>query len=84
MFTPPTNKSRMLFTIFSSTERHGSRIYSSGEAFEQFFPNISADEAQHQLGPDGYRELSRTTANEFIAGLEHLFGETPDEAGRDT
>ncbi len=71
-----------LFTIFSASERHGSRIYSSGEAFEEFFPNISADEARRQLGPDGLRELSRTTANEFIS--DHLFGEMPADADGDT
>jgi Holliday junction resolvase-like predicted endonuclease len=74
MFSPPTNRTRMLFTIFS--EERGSRIYTSADAFEEFFPKISAVEARRHLGADGYRELNQTTAREFIAGLERLLDET--------
>ena len=49
MFTPPTNRTRMLFTV--SPETGGMRMWVSADAFEQFFPEISADEARRQLGP---------------------------------
>jgi hypothetical protein len=67
----------MLFTIFS--DKTGSRMYTSSEAFEEFFPTISADEARRELGPDGYRELNEDTAREYIDGLERLLGEAPAE-----
>ena len=77
MFTSPRNRTRMLFTIFS--DKTGSRMYTSSEAFEEFFPTISADEARRELGPDGYRELNEDTAREYIDGLERLLGEAPAE-----
>jgi hypothetical protein len=62
-------------------EKPGARMYTSADAFEEFFPDISAEEARHQLGPDGFRPLDQRTAREFIAGLERLFGAMPDDAG---
>jgi hypothetical protein len=79
MFTPPTNRTRMLFTIW--TERGASRIYTSSEAFAEFFPEVSVDLVRRHLGPDGYRELDQNSAAEFISGLTRLFAkpevETP-------
>jgi hypothetical protein len=70
MFTAPTNKTRMLFTV--SPETGGIRIWLSADAFEEFFPEISASEARRQLGPDGERHLDQTDTREFIAGLKRL------------
>ena len=49
MFTPPTNRTRMLFTVWPETG--GLHMWVSADAFEEFFPEISADEARRQLGP---------------------------------
>src|SRR5262249_46264998 len=78
MFTPPTNRTRMLFTIW--TEQGASRMYTSSEAFEEFFPGISADQARRHLGPDGYRELEQNSAAEFLTGLDRLLAEARSEA----
>jgi hypothetical protein len=76
MFAPPTNWTRMLFTV--SPEVDGIRMWVSADAFEQFFPEISADEARLQLGPaEKDRLLDQTATREFIAGLERLLPKTP-------
>ena len=58
MFTPPANRTRMLFTV--SPETGGTHMWVSADAFEQFFSEISADAARRQLGPDGKRDLDQT------------------------
>jgi hypothetical protein len=49
MFTPPTNRTRMLFTVWPDTG--GMHLWVSADAFEEFFAETSADEARRQLGP---------------------------------
>ena len=39
----------MLFTVWPETG--GLRMWMSADAFEEFFPEVSADEARRQLGP---------------------------------
>jgi hypothetical protein len=75
MFTPATNKTRMLFTV--QPETGGVRIWVSAHAFEEFFPEISANEARRQLEPQGERHLDPTATREFIARLERLLDRTP-------
>ena len=76
MFTPPTNRTRMLFTVWS--EKDALRVWMSADAFEEFFPEISADEARRQLGPaDQERLLDGNATREFIAGLERLLQPAP-------
>ncbi len=68
----------MLFTLW--TEQGAGRMYTSSEAFEEFFPGISADQARRHLGPDGYRRLDQHSAAEFLSGLERLAAESQAEA----
>jgi hypothetical protein len=76
MFTPATNKTRTLFTV--SPNMGGIAIWVSADAFAEFFPEISADDAQRQLGPaDEERLLDQTAIREFIAGLDRLLHLTP-------
>jgi hypothetical protein len=76
MFTPPTNRTRMLFTVWPETG--GMHVWLSADAFEQFFPEISADEARRQLGPaEEDRLLDQTAIGEFVAGLKRLLPLTP-------
>jgi hypothetical protein len=70
MFTPPTNRTRMLFTV--RPEPDGIRIWVSADTFAEFFPELSADDARRRLGPDGERHLDHTATREFIAGLKRL------------
>jgi hypothetical protein len=75
MFTSPRNRTRMLFTVWPKTD--GIHMWVSADTFDQFFPEISADEARRQLGPDGERHLEETAIRESIAGLERLLHPTP-------
>jgi hypothetical protein len=76
MFTPPTNRTRMLFTV--SPETGCMRMWVSADALEQFFPEISADEARRQIGPaEEQRFLDVATIREFMAGLERLLRGAP-------
>jgi hypothetical protein len=71
MFTGPGNRARMLLT--ASPDTGGIRMWVSADSFEQFLPDISADDARRQLGPtDENRLLDQTATQEFIAGLERL------------
>ena len=85
MFTPPTNKTRMLFTLW--TKPGGTPVWTSSETFEEFFPGISADQARRHLGPDGSRNLDQHSAAQFLSGLENLFAESqlevPASSGSD-
>ena len=68
----------MLFTVWPETG--GMHMWVSADAFEQFFPEISADEARRHVGPDGEeRLLDQTAIREFIAGLERLLHPTPEQ-----
>lgn len=75
MFTPPTNRTRMLFTVWPETSRV--RIWVSADAFEEFFPEMSAAEVRRRLGPaDKERLLDQAATREFIARLERLLHPT--------
>ena len=64
----------MLFTVWPKTRRM--HMWVSADAFEQFFPEISADEARRQVGPaDEERLLDPTAIREFIADLDVLLAE---------
>lgn len=76
MFTPPRNKTRMLFTVSPDTD--GMHMWVSADAFKEFFPDIAADETRRQLGPaDEDQLLDHTATREFVTGLEHLLHPTP-------
>lgn len=85
MFTPATNRTRMLFTLW--TAQSGSYLYTYSEAFEEFFPRISADQTRGHLGEDGFRRLDHHGAAEFLSSLERLFAESrsgvPSSSGSD-
>lgn len=77
MFAAPTNKARMLFTLW--TQPGSTPLWTSSETFEEFFPTISAAQARLHLGPDGRRNLDRHSAAQFLSGLEDLFAESGSE-----
>jgi hypothetical protein len=73
MFAPPTNKTRMLFTVW--TDKRGAWLDIAHESFEEFFPEISADQALRHLGVERRRQLDQDGAARFLAGLKNLFAE---------
>lgn len=72
MVTPPSNKSRMLFSFWVTPDRDGRlRFYSSSEAFQDFFP-VTAQEALDHLGEDGWRGFDEEATRRFLEGLHEL------------
>jgi hypothetical protein len=76
MFTAAANRTLMLFTVSLKTD--GMHMWVSADAFGQFFPEISADEARRQIGPaEEQRFLDVAAIREFMAGLERLLRARP-------
>jgi len=70
MFTPPTNRSRCLFTVWP---RKGSwNFWGGADVFSEFFPSVSTKKAVSILGEQGYRELTNKTANAYANGLRQI------------
>ena len=73
MFTPPSNKSRMLFTVWvEAGAKGGLLLWPSAEAFAEFYP-LSVEEAVCILGESGGRSLSPGEAESFITALDKFF-----------
>lgn len=73
MYTPPTNRTRMLFTVWATKKSPGSLLsYVGPAAFAEFYP-VTHEEVESLLGPDGWRESTAAEVDEFIAGLDRLF-----------
>jgi len=74
MYSPPNNKTRMLFTIWVKPKADGKvHSYISPPVFTEFFP-VSEEVALTELGtPDGWRYMSNDEVTAFIDGLDRLF-----------
>lgn len=82
MYTPPSNKTRMLFTAWLTDDTGGLALYLSADAFAEFYP-IDADAVRAALGPDGERPITNDVdAKAFALALDALF-ETLDRDNHD-
>ena len=72
MFTPPTNKSRMLFTIWAKSKEGRIKAYVGPSAFAEFYP-ISDDDVIKFLGPDGWRYMNEVEIDKFVNQLQNMF-----------
>ena len=72
MFTPPSNKTRMLFTIWVESKNGGIKTYVGPSAFAEFYP-ISVEEAVKYIGVDGWRYMNKNDAIEFLNQLQKMF-----------
>lgn len=74
MIAPPTNRTRMLFTVWPQAAKAGGRlsIYRWAPAIAEFFPVIDEAVARDQLGPDGFGVLERDAVPAFIETLRSL------------
>jgi Endonuclease NucS C-terminal domain len=73
MYTSPSNKTRLLFTVWAVNDKGEVHLYLSSETFADFYP-IEAAEVQDLLGPDGNRLLStKDEALHFVSSLDSLF-----------
>jgi hypothetical protein len=71
MYTPPMNRSRMLFTVWLKPYNQQGSMYLSPKAFSEFYP-VDEETAASFLGPDGWREAYDDVEG-FVAGLDRLF-----------
>ena len=79
MFTPPSNRNRMLFTIWFQANSPEIRLYKSTDAFTQFF-SVSGDAVESLLGSDGERFVrTPSEAQAFANGLDRLLGDSAPE-----
>lgn len=72
MFTPPTNKTRMLFTIWAESKNGSIKAYVGPSAFAEFYP-ISEDVVMKYIGPDGWRYMNEAETDEFVNQLQKMF-----------
>lgn len=74
MFTPDSDRQVMLFTVWPQPAEGGSfRVWSSPEAFQRYFPAISAHQAVEAVGAGGKeRLLPAADVSDFIDRLRVL------------
>ncbi len=73
MYTPPSNRTRMLFTVRARPKPNGLlRMYVGPGAFAEFYP-VTEETATSILGPDGWREMTASDVEAFITSLDRLF-----------
>jgi hypothetical protein len=71
MFTPPSNRTRMLFTIWVKPDADRLRAYVGVEPFTEFFP-VERELVERHLGAEGWRTFSPDELSAFLAKLEAL------------
>ena len=75
MYTPPSNRTRMLFTVRTWTQSGGLlQLYAGPQAFAEFYP-VAADEVVALLGEPGWQHMSAEGVGEFVSNLNQLFDE---------
>jgi hypothetical protein len=83
MVAPPSNRTRMLFTVWPQASNVGGRlsIYRWAPAIAEFFPSIEEATAREVLGPDGFGALEREDVPSFISTLRALIEPALPSAG---
>jgi len=71
MFTPPSNATRCLFTVWAEPEKGGLQAWVGNESFAEFFP-VERAEVEQQLGPEGWRILDEAQFDSLLRGVEAL------------
>lgn len=74
MYTPPSRRDRMIFTVWAEKKDDGVSIYVGLEPFVEFYPLSEADVVRH-LGfeESGWYALNAEEARAFADGLRTLF-----------
>jgi hypothetical protein len=80
MYTPPSNRARMLFTAWVKPKAPGRvRVYVGTDVFPEFYP-VSLLDAHTNLGDHGWRDMTNADVNKFVVGLDRLFSKIlPEE-----
>jgi hypothetical protein len=71
MFTPASNGTRMLFTLWAEPEKGGLKAYIGVEPFTEFY-DLSRSVVAEKLGAQGWRTLNNREFEQFPRGLESL------------
>jgi hypothetical protein len=72
MYTPPTNRTRVLLCSWAVPRKEGLALYISTRQFAEFYP-ISEREAVQFLGENRYEHFSPKTVLPFMKALDKLF-----------
>jgi len=82
-YTPPFNRARALLSANAWTRADGLLgLWVGSEAFAEFY-SVTAETAMSILGPQGWRRMTTSDVEEFVANLDRLF-ESMEEEGQDT
>ena len=72
MYTPDTNRNRMLFTVWLRSEQPKKRSMAIfPEAFAEYYP-VNADAVASVIGPSEWLDVYEDVEG-FVSGLESLF-----------
>ena len=73
MYTPPSNRTRTLYTVWAQPKANGLlTMYIETSAFAEFFP-ITEETATEVLGPAGWRNMTAEDVATCVDGLDKLF-----------
>ncbi len=74
MYTAPAKRTRMLFTVWISSKTSGEpSMWIAPDAFAEFYPPLTEEEATSILGPSGGRTMTYADVEAFLANLDRLF-----------
>ena len=75
MYTAPSNRTRMLFTVRDWTQSDGLlQLYFGAAAFTEFY-SLPEETVRSIFGEDGWRHMTTEDVEAFVANLERLFEE---------
>lgn len=83
MYTPPSNRTRMLFTVRASTRSDGLLLlYFGAAAFAEFYP-VDEETVRALFGEDGWRHMTMEDVEDFVGKLGRLFARMDEDEGED-
>lgn len=77
MYTPPTNRTYTLFTVWVAGLDGKLKTYVATSAFAKFFPDVGVS-AEEFVGPEGWRLMDIDDAMQFSDGMSRLLSQSGD------
>jgi hypothetical protein len=78
-YTPPANRNRALFTVWSDPPAPGEvSVWLGSETMAQFYPMLTEELITQELGKPEWRRLSSEDVDAFCQGLHRLFARVED------
>ena len=71
MFTPGSNATRCLFTLWAKRDEGELKAYVSTETFTEFF-SLERAVVEKRLGPEGWRHFDGPGFEAFLQGVQAL------------